>query len=109
MSMEENKKPTPEELIAELEKIVGEIKDEAEKGNPLKGYLLITGFDGYVKTGAYGGSVDLAYTLANAIHSSKNVKSLLLRALSIIGEYKEQNETSGKEEQRDEEDRKDLN
>lgn len=89
MSMEENKKLTPEELIAELEKRVGQIKDEAEKGNPLKSYLLITNFDECIKTSIYGGSVDLAYMLTNAIHSDKIIRILLLRALSIIMEHKE--------------------
>ena len=96
MSMEENKKLTTEELIAQLEKIVGVIKDEAGKGNSPNGYLLIADFDKYTKTSFYGLTSDLAYMLANVIHSNQIIRDILMR-------------TSGKEEQQDEEDREDLN
>ena len=109
MSMEENKKLTTEELIAQLEETVGAIKDEAGKGNPFNGYLLIADFDEYVKTDIHGFNSDLAYMLANVIHSNKSIKYLLLKALSIIRAHKELDGTSGKEEQQDEEDREDLN
>ena len=98
MSMEENKKLKTEELIAQLEKIVGAIKDEAGKGNPPNGYLLMADFDEYVKTGIYGSNFKLAYMLANAIHSNQTIRDILLKALSIIRAHKELDGTSGKEE-----------
>lgn len=109
MSMEENKKLTPEELIAQLEETVGAIKDEAGKGNPPNGYLLIADFGKYTKTNLYGPTSDLAYMLANVIHSNQIIRDILLKALSIISAHKELDGTSGKEEQQDEEDREDLN
>lgn len=109
MSMKENKKQTPEELIAQLEENVGKIKDEAGKGNTPNDYLLIIDFDKQIKTDIHGTTFDLAYMLANAIHSDQIIRDILLMALSIIKGNKELDGTSGKEEQQDEEDREDLN